>query len=590
DGSSQNAILFIRESGAFKLGEGDLKTVDLYAGLAGLALRQNDMRRLDITRRRGLEKVLQLLRFDNSALEESDPGSFVAHLANILPSKSRAIAFARNENGSYRATAGHRVEPGDLDDFEIMPGEGIIGEVAVGHETKFVSGRSNVNEAVQSFDPSNRDAFQRIFGESGLPGLLAACPVGTADGIEGVVLFFLFDVDESEKGEWQRLLTLAAGLYSVRLTIAQLHQTTPVVPAAVDTEFWGEAINRLNNHLSAIIGNAELASIASDLSGETVNHFKSIIAEAEQAARFGRKLMDQAASKNFPDTGNTNPPRDLNSVIGSVLDKSHISDALHMVGGRPREIVIDTTESIGVDLEEGVVRSLFEEAIDRFASVAEDEDLLTVSTYQADGYVYLDISRHRKNFPPVEKVAGFGEYQAAGEALKHRPADTYLEHAASGDCDYAFDRYTPSPSYLSFRFPVKKTAAEPTQAAVSPPRVLAIDDQTVILDLISAMCQASGYQVTTAASGEEGLQLALSQEFDIILTDLSMPGMSGLEVAREVIKSRPDVPIVLITGWEVDIDRSRLTASGITQVLYKPFRIEQLTEMIRNLTAARSRP
>ena len=186
-------------------------------------------------------------------------------------------------------------------------------------------------------------------------------------------------------------------------------------------------------------------------------------------------------------------------------------------------------------------------------------------------------------------MAGFGDYKPAGEALKQRPADTYLQHAAD-ECDYAWDRYTSNPSYLSFRFRTGKSETTVEPSGTTKKRVLAIDDQEVILDLISAMCQASGYEVTTARSGEEGLRLALAEQFDIIMTDQAMPGMSGLEVARELKKMRPMVPVVLITGWEVDINRSHLAASGIEQVLYKPFRIEQLTEMIRSLTDPHRHP
>ena len=111
-------------------------------------------------------------------------------------------------------------------------------------------------------------------------------------------------------------------------------------------------------------------------------------------------------------------------------------------------------------------------------------------------------------------------------------------------------------------------------------KVLAIDDEEVILDLISAMCQSMGYLVKTALSGQAGINLALEEKFDIVLTDLAMPDISGYEVARRIRKVYTDIPIILVTGWEAKLDSSRLEPSGITRVLYKPFRIEQLTEII----------
>ena len=105
----------------------------------------------------------------------------------------------------------------------------------------------------------------------------------------------------------------------------------------------------------------------------------------------------------------------------------------------------------------------------------------------------------------------------------------------------------------------------------------------MILDLIVAMCQSQGYQIQTASSGEEGLELATTGEFDVILTDLAMPGMSGLEVARRIRRLHPQTPIILVTGWEAGIEQAQLDQAGIHEVIYKPFRIEQLTDVMRSV-------
>ena len=101
------------------------------------------------------------------------------------------------------------------------------------------------------------------------------------------------------------------------------------------------------------------------------------------------------------------------------------------------------------------------------------------------------------------------------------------------------------------------------------------------------MCQSRGYEVATARSGDEGLRLAAASRFDVILTDLAMPGISGLAVAREIRKTYPDVPIILVTGWERTLDPAQITSAGITEVLYKPFRFEQLTEVVKSAALAR---
>ena len=81
-----------------------------------------------------------------------------------------------------------------------------------------------------------------------------------------------------------------------------------------------------------------------------------------------------------------------------------ISDGLYMIGGSPREIVFKSTASGEALLGDSDVRKLFEDSLESFAALAETDDVITVSVYDSGDYVYLDISRHKKNFPPVESA------------------------------------------------------------------------------------------------------------------------------------------------------------------------------------------
>ena len=271
----------------------------------------------------------------------------------------------------------------------------------------------------------------------------------------------------------------------------------------------------------------------------------------------------------------------LGSALSAVLRRLSVSEGLFMAGGRAREIAVEVADDAAVPLAEGRLLGLIEEMFNRFGASASDEDMLTAQVYRRGNSLYLDLSRHRKNFPPVDEVAEFGSYNSAEAVFEHRPSDTFLRYVVDSDVMYAYDRVSQPPSYLSFRFPVAGTrVAGRTEGETV--RILAIDDQTVILDLIVAMSQSMGYEVHTASSGPEGIDLARKNDYSIVLTDLAMPGMSGLEAAREIKELLPETPIVLVTGWEVNTERSELEAAGIVEVLYKPFRIEQLTDIIRS--------
>ncbi|HKQ60836.1 MAG TPA: response regulator, partial [Candidatus Polarisedimenticolaceae bacterium] len=109
-------------------------------------------------------------------------------------------------------------------------------------------------------------------------------------------------------------------------------------------------------------------------------------------------------------------------------------------------------------------------------------------------------------------------------------------------------------------------------------RILVIDDEQAIVQLVSDALSAEGHQVELAMSGREGVQLAVLSHFDMVLTDLGMPDMSGWEVASRIRKDSPDVPVVLVTGWGASIDEDEVRRHGVAAVVHKPFEIRELLQ------------
>ncbi len=108
-------------------------------------------------------------------------------------------------------------------------------------------------------------------------------------------------------------------------------------------------------------------------------------------------------------------------------------------------------------------------------------------------------------------------------------------------------------------------------------RVLVIDDDEDIRRLLADMLTSAGHQVTDARSGIEAAQLFQKDMFDLVLTDLEMPGMSGWEIAGALKKLDSNIMIVLITGWGGEtIDRDQLHEGGIDTIVTKPFRMDQI--------------
>jgi len=104
-------------------------------------------------------------------------------------------------------------------------------------------------------------------------------------------------------------------------------------------------------------------------------------------------------------------------------------------------------------------------------------------------------------------------------------------------------------------------------------RILFVDDEEMILQLGEKMLTRLGYRVETAYGSETGLARfeGSPQNYDLIITDQTMPGLTGQELAIKIKKIRADIPIILITGFSSVLDLDRLNKIGISQIVHKPF-------------------
>lgn len=113
--------------------------------------------------------------------------------------------------------------------------------------------------------------------------------------------------------------------------------------------------------------------------------------------------------------------------------------------------------------------------------------------------------------------------------------------------------------------------------------ILAIDDQKIIRDLLESIFQGLGHDIKVASSGKEGLVLFQQDGFDLVITDLGMPEMSGWEVSQRVKEIRKETPVVMITGWGVSFDSEKIREFGVDYLLPKPFKVEQLSKLIEQI-------
>ena len=116
-------------------------------------------------------------------------------------------------------------------------------------------------------------------------------------------------------------------------------------------------------------------------------------------------------------------------------------------------------------------------------------------------------------------------------------------------------------------------------------KILAIDDEALILDLVKIALETEGYDVITAERGSVGLEKAFSEKVDLILLDFMMPDISGFEACRR-LKTNPatsNIPIVVLTGRVSEDDIRKIMDTGAVDYITKPFDPLQLGDKVKNI-------
>lgn len=114
--------------------------------------------------------------------------------------------------------------------------------------------------------------------------------------------------------------------------------------------------------------------------------------------------------------------------------------------------------------------------------------------------------------------------------------------------------------------------------------ILFIDDEETLIDLGQSMLKKLGYRVETQTRPDKAIKIfaAAPHKFDLVISDMTMPGMTGDSLASELMKIRPDIPIIICTGYSEKIDEQRAKGLGIKGLMMKPFTIRSLSKTVRD--------
>ena len=114
-------------------------------------------------------------------------------------------------------------------------------------------------------------------------------------------------------------------------------------------------------------------------------------------------------------------------------------------------------------------------------------------------------------------------------------------------------------------------------------KILVVDDDDSIRDVVSKMLCRLGFKVTSADSAESGLALFLKNKFDLVITDFSMSGMDGIHLAYYIKEKSPSTQVILMTGDDKEVILSRIRDTAVDQALFKPFTLTEMNVKVQGL-------
>jgi signal transduction histidine kinase len=347
-----------------------------------------------------------------------------------------------------------------------------------------------------------------------------------------------------------------------------------------------------NNILAAILGRVQL--LLTQVQDDTLRRWLQVI---ERAALDGAQTVRHI--QEFTRIRRDAPAEtvDLNQVVRDAVEmtqtrwrdeaQSHGADIrvrldltpVPAVGGHPAEL-------------RQVLTNLIFNAVDALPSGG----TITLSSQEQDGMVEIRVADtgtgmaeevRRRIFEPFfttkgPKGTGLGLAMVYGIVSRHRGTVTVESRERGG-------------STFTIRLPVGQAEAGAAAVVIEPgdnagARVLVVDDEQPVREALADMLRLTRHEVVTASEGIEALERFRAGPFDLVLTDLAMPGMSGWQVAQAVKAIRPEVPVVLVTGWGVELPAEQLRASGVDRVMTKPFRLDEVHAVVGEFLGRASPP
>lgn len=357
----------------------------------------------------------------------------------------------------------------------------------------------------------------------------------------------------------------------------------------------GGIAHDFNNILSAIIGFTEIALFDVEKGSPVEHSLREVYRAGMRARDLVKQILTfarQADEEIKPIKAEAIVKESLNFLRSSIpttirIESEILSDSLIM--GNPtqfHQVIMNLCTNAAYAMEEGGVLgvSLEDISFKKYKRIQGQE-------LKPGDYIKLSISDTGSGispevigsiFEPYYTTKTPGEGTGLGLALVHSIVESYggkIEVESELGKGSVFRIYIPvTRKYITS--PVYEEGELPTGSE----NILFVDDEDSIVKSGSKIIKQLGYSVTACLSSNEALELfrLTPDSFDLVITDMTMPHMTGDRLAVEIMKIRPDIPVILCTGYSKKLSRD-IKQSGIKELVYKPFIKTDLAKTVRKI-------
>ena len=367
----------------------------------------------------------------------------------------------------------------------------------------------------------------------------------------------------------------------------------------------GGIAHDFNNILGAIIGYAEMARETVPANSDIANDLDKVLEAGERASSLVKQIL--AFSRQTKAEHIALSPvylvkeaikllrPALPSTIAIIQHLDSQTDAILADPTQIHQIVMNlcTNAFHAMEQQGGELEiSLSQEDLN-------DTELLAQHNVRSGKFVRLMIRDSGCGIPPAIREKIFEPYFTTKEIGKGTGMGLAIIHGiVTGlggfiTCSSEVEKG----SEFNVYFPAirKEESAQPVSKEGIPTgkgRILYIDDEEILANLGQAMLERLGYEVTVRSSSIEALSTFQNQPetFDAVITDQTMPGMTGIDLAKRMLQIRPGLPIILCTGYSANISEERVQAVGIQALIFKPMSKKdialQLNRLLQKTSAA----